>query len=238
MARIEPGMHLALADQVGDPPGQHPGLARAGARPRPAPGRPRAAPPHAAAGSVPRAARSGRSSRAGLRGAASAAPLGRGVGERGSSRCWAAVELRCGRHVATHPRRRLRHARLARRRIRSAPQTSPGPRNIGCMCVATDPVRTVLKHAAAGRDRGPGRDPARAGGRRLSPQAAAPAGGRFPRLPPRSVTAGGSEVTVYTYGEDLYHDMLDAIRQAKSRGLLRDLHLEGRRRSARRSRTR
>ena len=38
----------------------------------------------------------------------------------------------------------------------------------------------------------------------------------FPRVPPRSVTAGGSEVTVYTYGEDLYHDMLDAIRQAKS----------------------
>jgi cardiolipin synthase A/B len=37
----------------------------------------------------------------------------------------------------------------------------------------------------------------------------------FPRLPPRSVTAGGSEVTVYTYGEDLYNDMLDAIRQAK-----------------------
>ena len=37
----------------------------------------------------------------------------------------------------------------------------------------------------------------------------------FPRLPPRSVTAGGSEVTVYTYGEDLYYDMLGAIRQAK-----------------------
>ena len=33
----------------------------------------------------------------------------------------------------------------------------------------------------------------------------------FPRVPPRSVTAGGSEVTVYTYGEDLYRDMLDAI---------------------------
>ena len=40
---------------------------------------------------------------------------------------------------------------------------------------------------------------------------------RFPRIPPRSVTAGGSEVTVYTYGEDLYADMLDAIGQAKSR---------------------
>jgi cardiolipin synthase A/B len=39
----------------------------------------------------------------------------------------------------------------------------------------------------------------------------------FPRLPPRSVTAGTSEVTVYTYGEDLYGDMLNAIGQAKSR---------------------
>lgn len=39
----------------------------------------------------------------------------------------------------------------------------------------------------------------------------------FPRVAPRSVTAGGSEVTVYTYGEDLYRDMLDAIRQARSR---------------------
>jgi cardiolipin synthase A/B len=39
----------------------------------------------------------------------------------------------------------------------------------------------------------------------------------FPRLPPRSVTVGGSEVTVYTYGEDLYRDMLNAISQAKSR---------------------
>ena len=37
----------------------------------------------------------------------------------------------------------------------------------------------------------------------------------FPRVPPRSVTAGGSEVTVYTYGEDLYYDMLGAIQQAK-----------------------
>jgi cardiolipin synthase A/B len=39
----------------------------------------------------------------------------------------------------------------------------------------------------------------------------------FPRLPPRSVTVGTSEVTVYTYGEDLYRDMLHAISQAKSR---------------------
>ncbi len=39
----------------------------------------------------------------------------------------------------------------------------------------------------------------------------------FPRVAPRSVTAGASEVTVYTYGEDLYGDMLDAIRKASSR---------------------
>ncbi len=37
----------------------------------------------------------------------------------------------------------------------------------------------------------------------------------FPRVPPRSMTAGGSEVTIYTYGEDVYADMLGAIRQAK-----------------------
>lgn len=41
----------------------------------------------------------------------------------------------------------------------------------------------------------------------------------FPRVAPRSVTAGGSEVTLYTYGEDLYYDMLQAIRQAKRRVL-------------------
>jgi cardiolipin synthase A/B len=39
----------------------------------------------------------------------------------------------------------------------------------------------------------------------------------FPRIPPGSVTAGGSEVTVYTYGEDLYRDMLHAISQAKDK---------------------
>lgn len=39
----------------------------------------------------------------------------------------------------------------------------------------------------------------------------------FPRVAPHSVTAGGSEVTVYTYGEDLYYDMLSAIRHAKRR---------------------
>ena len=39
----------------------------------------------------------------------------------------------------------------------------------------------------------------------------------FPRIPPRSVTVGSSEVTVYTYGEDLYRDMLGAIRKARTR---------------------
>jgi cardiolipin synthase A/B len=39
----------------------------------------------------------------------------------------------------------------------------------------------------------------------------------FPRVPPRSISAGSSEVTLYTYGEDLYRDMLDAIAQARSR---------------------
>ncbi|WP_375423741.1 phosphatidylserine/phosphatidylglycerophosphate/cardiolipin synthase family protein [uncultured Friedmanniella sp.] len=39
----------------------------------------------------------------------------------------------------------------------------------------------------------------------------------FPRVAPRSVTAGSSEVTVYTYGEDLYRDMLGAIRQARTK---------------------
>ncbi|MDN5724546.1 MAG: phosphatidylserine/phosphatidylglycerophosphate/cardiolipin synthase family protein [Propionibacteriales bacterium] len=37
----------------------------------------------------------------------------------------------------------------------------------------------------------------------------------FPRVPPRTVTAGGSEVTIYTYGEDLYADMLTAIEHAR-----------------------
>jgi cardiolipin synthase len=39
----------------------------------------------------------------------------------------------------------------------------------------------------------------------------------FPMVAPRSVTVGGSEVTVYSYGEHLYQDMLDAIGQAKTR---------------------
>ncbi|MFW6598759.1 phospholipase D-like domain-containing protein [Propionibacteriaceae bacterium Y2011] len=37
----------------------------------------------------------------------------------------------------------------------------------------------------------------------------------FPRVAPHTVSAGMSEVTLYTYGEDLYYDMLSAIRQAK-----------------------
>ena len=49
----------------------------------------------------------------------------------------------------------------------------------------------------------------------------------FPRLPPRSVTVGSSEVTVYTYGEDLYRDMLHAISQAKSRILFESFIWKG-----------
>ncbi len=39
----------------------------------------------------------------------------------------------------------------------------------------------------------------------------------FPRDEPRTVTSACSEVTIYTYGEDLYYDMLSAIRQARRR---------------------
>nr|WP_184286593.1 phospholipase D-like domain-containing protein [Nocardiopsis algeriensis] len=41
----------------------------------------------------------------------------------------------------------------------------------------------------------------------------------FPRTPPARISVEGSDVTVYTYGEDLYEDMLAAIRGARSRVL-------------------
>ncbi len=44
--------------------------------------------------------------------------------------------------------------------------------------------------------------------------------GRFPRSRPESVGVGSSEIHLYTYGEDLYNDMLTAIRQARERILL------------------
>ena len=37
----------------------------------------------------------------------------------------------------------------------------------------------------------------------------------FPTTPPRTVTVGDSEVTTYTFGQDLYDDMLDAIEGAQ-----------------------
>lgn len=42
-----------------------------------------------------------------------------------------------------------------------------------------------------------------------------PPTGEFPHLPPKTVHVAGNEITVYTFGADLYHDMLTAIRQAQ-----------------------
>ncbi|HLV03473.1 phosphatidylserine/phosphatidylglycerophosphate/cardiolipin synthase family protein [uncultured Georgenia sp.] len=42
-----------------------------------------------------------------------------------------------------------------------------------------------------------------------------PAAGEFPRTDPVAVDVAGSELTVYTYGEDLYAAMLEAIRGAR-----------------------
>lgn len=42
-----------------------------------------------------------------------------------------------------------------------------------------------------------------------------PPGGEFPRTDPTEVHVGDSELTVYTYGEDLYPAMLAAIREAR-----------------------
>lgn len=41
-----------------------------------------------------------------------------------------------------------------------------------------------------------------------------PPGGEFPRTAPRAVQVAGSDLTVYTYGEDLYAAMLQAIQNA------------------------
>lgn len=42
-----------------------------------------------------------------------------------------------------------------------------------------------------------------------------PASTKFPTLPPRTTTVSGSDLTVYTFGKDLYADMLEAINGAK-----------------------
>lgn len=39
----------------------------------------------------------------------------------------------------------------------------------------------------------------------------------FPKAPPEPVEVAGSQVTIYTYGEDLYDEMLSAIEQASER---------------------
>lgn len=47
-----------------------------------------------------------------------------------------------------------------------------------------------------------------------------PIPGRFPRPEPRSATVADTDVTVYSFGDDLYQDMLAAIRGAQRRILL------------------
>lgn len=42
----------------------------------------------------------------------------------------------------------------------------------------------------------------------------------FPRTPPASMPVGGSDATTFTYGEDLFADMLQCIRGARSRILM------------------
>ena len=50
---------------------------------------------------------------------------------------------------------------------------------------------------------------------------------RFPRTPPKELAVGDSLVTTYTYGEDLYADMLDAIRGARTRILFESYIVKG-----------
>jgi cardiolipin synthase len=52
-------------------------------------------------------------------------------------------------------------------------------------------------------------------------------GDGFPRTPPVSVPVGGSTITTYTYGADLYDDMLAAIAGAKERILFETFILKG-----------
>ncbi len=49
----------------------------------------------------------------------------------------------------------------------------------------------------------------------------------FPRPKPLTVSVGETEVTIYTYGEDLYRDMLAAIRSAQHRILFESYILKG-----------
>ncbi|GAB3448887.1 phospholipase D-like domain-containing protein [Streptomonospora sediminis] len=49
----------------------------------------------------------------------------------------------------------------------------------------------------------------------------------FPRTPPKAVPVGENELTTYTYGEDLYRDMLEAIRGARHRIMFESYILKG-----------
>ncbi|MDS1272626.1 phospholipase D-like domain-containing protein [Lipingzhangella sp. LS1_29] len=54
-----------------------------------------------------------------------------------------------------------------------------------------------------------------------------PQRGHFPRTPPTELSAGDTDVTVYTYGDDLYRDMLSAIRTARRRVLFESFIVKG-----------
>ncbi|GAA3726444.1 cardiolipin synthase [Spinactinospora alkalitolerans] len=54
-----------------------------------------------------------------------------------------------------------------------------------------------------------------------------PRRGRFPRTEPKAVAVGETTVTIYTYGEDLFADMLAAIRGARHRIVFESFILKG-----------
>ncbi|MDA0567913.1 phospholipase D-like domain-containing protein [Streptomonospora sp. S1-112] len=49
----------------------------------------------------------------------------------------------------------------------------------------------------------------------------------FPRTPPKAVRVAESDITTYTYGEDLYRDMLEAIRSARHRIMFESYIVKG-----------
>ncbi|GAA1781510.1 phospholipase D-like domain-containing protein [Streptomonospora arabica] len=49
----------------------------------------------------------------------------------------------------------------------------------------------------------------------------------FPRTAPKALPVGANELTVYTYGEDLYRDMLEAIRGARHRIMFESFIVKG-----------
>ncbi len=54
-----------------------------------------------------------------------------------------------------------------------------------------------------------------------------PRHGTFPRTPPTDLPVGDSVTTTYTYGEDLYRDMLDAVRGARHQILFESYIVKG-----------